>query len=140
MTRPEELPEFDPRPTVRIHQGMPEKDSIITLSDSAFRLMIEMICYAGRNETEGEVPKAIASRMATKRTAINELVRLGHVADQGNEWLLVDYLRWNRSRSEIESFRASRRESGALGAHMRWHVPRRKGDPNCDYCKAEGMA
>ena len=56
------------------------------------------------------------------------------VADQGNEWLLVDYLRWNRSHAEINSFRESRGERGQKGAHKRWHVPNRKADPNCPYC------
>ena len=138
MTRPSELPEFEARPTIRLDQGMPEKDSIITLSDSAFRLLVEAICYCGRGETDGLIPKAIVGRIASKKTAPAELVDRGHlVEDDPETWRLPDYLRWNRAAAEITSFRRSKSESGAKGAHMRWHVPNRKLVADCPLCQAD---
>lgn len=138
--RPNDLPPFESRPTVRLDHGMPEKDSIIELSDSAFRLMVEAICYCSRQETDGRIPKGILRRMATKPTSVTELVNQGHLAEVDGAWRLPDYLRWNRSHAEINSFRESRGERGQKGAHKRWHVPNRKADPNCPYCQEEGLA
>lgn len=141
MERPSDLPEFETRPTIRIDQSMPEKGSVIALSDAAFRLFIEAICYCGRGETDGLIPKAVAARMSSKRAAVKELLDRGHLIEADSEtWALPDYLRWNRSSSEIDSFRASKSESGAKGAHMRWHVPSRRLVPGCDFCYPEAMA
>lgn len=138
--RPDHLPNFDTRPTVRIFTGMPETDSVVELSDSAFRLMIEAICYCGRQETDGRIPKGQMTRMATKTTATRELAKAGHIEDTGDHWVLADYLRWNRAKTEINSFRASKGQSGARGAHMRWHVPRRQRVAECAFCYPEGVA
>lgn len=137
MTRPDHLPNFESRPTVRLDHGMPEKGSVVSLSDSAFRLMIEAICYCSRQETDGLIPKAQVERMATKPGAVKELVKRGHLEDadtDDDEWVLVDYLKWNRAKSEIDSFRQSRGEQGVKGAHMRWHVPRRQKVKGCVLC------
>lgn len=134
-SHPTETPEFDKRPTVRIHIGMPEKGSVVALSDSAFRLMVEAICYCGREETNGTIPKALMARMASKRGAVKELVDRVHLRESDNEtWFLIDYLRWNRSSAEIDSFRKARSESGSLGAHLRWHVPTRQVKDDCPHC------
>lgn len=140
VDRPGGLPPFESRPTVRLDHGMPEKASVIGLSDSAFRLMVEAICYASRNETDGRVPKGYLRRVASKPSAVTELVTAGHLEGQGDELVLGDYLRWNRSHAEINSFRESRGERGQKGAHKRWHVPTRKADPNCPFCIEEGLA
>lgn len=133
--RPDGVPDFDRRPTVRIHVGMPESKNIAPLSDSAFRLFIEAICYCGREENNGDIPKVILAKQATKRTAVAELQQRGHLVELDAEtWHLPDYLRWNRAADEIQSFRASKASSGTLGAHQRWHVPRRRKDKDCPYC------
>ncbi|TDT31116.1 hypothetical protein CLV29_2529 [Naumannella halotolerans] len=135
MLRSGDLPNFDGRPTVRLHQGMPEKGSVAALSDSAFRLLIEAICYCGREESNGRVPSVILNRLATKRTAIKELVDRGHMESvDADTWFLTDYLRWNRSDAEIQAFRESKAQSGVLGAHNRWHVPRRQRVKDCPHC------
>ena len=134
-SRPDGVPDFDRRPTVRIHVGMPEGRNVAPLSDAGFRLFVTAICYAGREENEGDIPKVILSRMATKRTAVKELADRGHIVEKDKEtWHMPDYLRWNRSPDEIQSFRDSRQESGELGAHLRWHVPRRVTSKDCRYC------
>ena len=136
--RPDQLPDFESRPTIRLDHGMPEKDTVIELSDSAFRLMVEAICYCSRQESDGRVPKGQMRRMATKPGAIEELVRYGHIIDLGDGWELGDYLRWNRAKVEIDSFRKAQGKSGTRGAHMRWHVPQRKKVAGCPYCFPDG--
>ena len=140
-SRPGGIPEFDRRPTVRIHVGMPDGKNIAPLSDAAFRLFVTAICYCGREENNGDIPKVLLERMATKRTAVRELVTRGHMVEKDAEtWHLPDYLRWNRADCEIQSFRESKAESGTLGAHKRWHVPRRIKSDKCPHCYPEGVS
>ena len=132
--RPADVPDFETAPTVRIDQAMPEKDSVIALSDSAFRLMVECICYCGRNETDGATPTAWLKKNG-KPAAIKQLLEHGHlVVTSTTQHDLVDYLRWNRASAEIDAFRASKGEAGAKGAHMRWHVAARKKVRDCAFC------
>lgn len=134
MGRPSDVPEFATAPTVRLDQAMPEKDSIVVLSDAAFRLMIEAICYCGRNETDGLIPVAWMKKNGRPKT-IKELVDQGHLTQPDTlRYRLTDYLRWNRAGDEIDSIRASKSESGQKGAHMRWHVPSRKKVDDCAFC------
>lgn len=133
-----DLPAFDGRPTIRLDHGMPEKESVVNLSDSAFRLFVEAICYCGRNETDGSIPKAILRRTASKPAAIRELQQADHIVElDATTWTLPDYLRFNRAKLEIDSIRSSKAESGVKGAHMRWHVPRRQRVADCPYCLGE---
>ncbi len=133
----EAVPDFAGRPTVRLDQGMPEKDSIMALSDAAFRLMVEAICYCGRAETDGAIPVAWLRKNGRPR-AIKELIDQGHLTlPDPSRYLLVDYLSWNRAADEVDSIRASRSESGQKGAHMRWHVPSRKRVKGCALCYPE---
>lgn len=138
MPRLSDVPDFSGSPTVRLDQAMPEKDSIIVLSDAAFRLMVESICYCGRAESDGLLPVPWIRKNGRPK-AIGELVANGHLelVEDGAKYLLVDYLRWNRASGEIDSIRASKSESGQKGAHMRWHVPSRKLVDGCSFCYPE---
>lgn len=136
--RSADLPELETAPTVRIDQAMPEKDSIVALSDNAFRLLVELICYCGRNETNGAIPTAWLKKNG-KPAAIKQLLEHGHlVVTSTTQHDLVDYLRWNRASAEIDAFRASKGEAGAKGAHMRWHVAARKKVKDCAFCYPNG--
>ncbi|PFG16292.1 hypothetical protein ATK74_0826 [Propionicimonas paludicola] len=138
--RSSDLPEFEAAPSVRIDQAMPEKGSIVVLSDAAFRLMIESICYCGRNETNGFLP-ATWLRKNGRPKAIAELVAQGHLAEVDNAtYQLPDYLRWNRAASEINAYRQSKSEGGSKGAHMRWHEAARKKVKDCAYCYPDTQA
>lgn len=126
---------FDTRPSIRVVNTMPEHPKVIGLSDAAFRALVELWCYCGRYETDGEVPTAYVTRTYKPR-AIAELESAGLLL-RGDVVTMHDYLAHNRSSDEIESFRQSQAESGAKGAHMRWHVPRRIKAKGCEYCQAE---
>lgn len=136
MSRSPDVPKFAGLPTVRLDQAMPEKDSIVVLSDAAFRLMIEAICYCGRTESDGVIPYAWMKKNGRPK-AIAELVDQGHLNPHPGFYQLVDFLKWNRRSAEIDSIRASKSEGGQKGAHMRWHVPARKLVTGCSFCYPE---
>lgn len=127
-------PPFDDRPFVRLEHGMPENPKVVGLSDAAFRLYIEVICWCSRQESDGLVPEAMMKRLGRPKP-IRELTDSGLLdVILGGAFQVHDYLVHQRSREEIAAFRASRSDSGKKGNHTRWHLARRRFDPECEFC------
>jgi hypothetical protein len=124
---------FDSRLFVRLDHGMPDNPKIIGLSNAAFRLYVEAICWCSRQEQDGKIPIAMMRRMGTAKTA-GELVTARLIEEHPPEYLIHDYLDFQRSSKEIGAYRDARGKAGSLGNHQRWHVARRKRDPNCEFC------
>jgi hypothetical protein len=53
---------------------------------------------------------------------------------------LHDYLHYQPSRTTVLAEREEKTQAGLKGNHKRWHVERRKHDPTCPLCIAEGIA
>lgn len=126
-------PPFDDRPFVRLDHGMPENPKIVGLSDAAFRLYVEAICWCSRQETDGKIPAAMMRRLGKARS-VTELVKGGLLDEVLGDYEVHDYLEFQRSRDEIAEFRESRSDRGKRGNHSRWHVARRRYDPECEFC------
>lgn len=129
---------FDHRTFVRLDHGMPENRKVMGLSDAAFRLYIEAICWCSRQESDGHIPSAFIKRLGRAK-AVRELVEAGLLDEAVGGYLVHDYLDFQRSSEEIKAYRSAKGEAGALGNHKRWHVARRRYDPDCEFC-AEGVA
>ena len=129
---------FDHRTFVRMDHGLPEHPKFVGLSDRAFRVWFEAVCWSSRLERDGDVPAANAKKLGLTGKALRELLEAVLVETTDTGFLLHDYLDFQRSKEEIEAFRTGRGEAGTLGNHKRWHVARRKWDKDCDYCKEEG--
>lgn len=127
-------PPFDSRPTIRLDHTMPENPKIVGLSDAAFRLFIECLCWCSRQESDGIIPAAAMKRLGRPKV-IAELVKAELIDDALGSYVVHDYLSHQRSAAEISAFRQGKRESGQKGAHMRWHVPRRAFDKDCPFCQ-----
>lgn len=129
---------FDARTFVRVDTGYDEHPKVMPLSDSAFRAHIEAICWSGRNHRQnGLIPAAVA-RKKWRGKVLAELVDAGLLDPDDDGYLVHDYLDFNRSAEEISAYRDARGDAGALGNHKRWHVARRRSDPDCTYCQKEG--
>ena len=115
---------------------MPENPKVVGLTDAAFRAFIEAICWCSRQESDGLIPEAALKRLA-KPKVITELVAAGLLIHAVDTYAVHDYLVHQRSSEEIAAFRGSKAESGAKGAHMRWHVPTRKRVKDCPFCLQE---
>ena len=136
MSRDPSLPDFDTRPSIRICNTAPEHEKIVGLSDRAFRVWVETICYCSRQETDGKITEAAMRRQGQPKV-IRELVSAGLLEAIPEGYIVHDYLRHNRSKAEIQSFRESKAESGQMGAHKRWHIPRRQFSKDCQFCLQE---
>ena len=106
---------------VRVDVLMPEHPKIEGLSDKAFRVLVELWCYCGRNRTDGMVSEKRWKATGTRR-AREELVKAGlaQLQGPGGGAVMHDYLAHQRSREEIDELSAKRSESGKKAAAARW--------------------
>lgn len=139
MTRDGDLPEFDNRPSVRFANTTPEHPKVVAMSDAAFRLWFDSICYCSRQELDGKITEPMMRKMGTPKTIRELLACRSLERTESGDYMVHDYLHHQRSAAEIQSFRESKSENGAKGAHMRWHVPTRKKVKDCPYC-LQGVA
>lgn len=124
---------FDHRSFVRVDHGMPENRKVMGLTDGAFRLYIEAICWCSRQESDGHIPSSFISRLG-KAKAVRELTEAGLLDDAVGGYMVHDYLDFQRSSEEIAAYRSAKGDAGAFGNHKRWHVARRRTDPDCEFC------
>lgn len=130
----------DGRTYIRVHDGMPDHPKVETLSDRAFRLLVETWCWSSRYLTDGHVPANIWRRRGTP-AARRELTAAGLVEDHGTDGVRMhDYLEHQRSKAEVEEIRANRRaaqqKASVKGNHSRWHVgPNGKPSDDCELCQ-----
>ncbi len=92
------------------------------------RLHVAAICYCNRHTTDGHVPAVAVTQLTPrfKRAALDELlVNHWHVNGNG-EYVIRDYLQWNKSREQIteerERLHKMRSEAGKTGAASRWQT------------------
>lgn len=99
-------------PWLRIDDGFDENEKIVGLSDGAFRMYVELLCYAARNLTDGHISDAsfrrrFGARTSTKRA--RELGSAGLLNRTETGWLVHDFLDYNPSREQV----LARREADA---------------------------
>lgn len=108
---------MDSRTYIRLHDGMPDHPKIVGLSDAAFRLYVEAMCWCSRHLTDGHVSAAALRRMGgSSPKTIKELAEAG-LFEVGEEpdWEVHDYLHHQRSAAQVEAAREQRRNAGRAG-------------------------
>ncbi len=141
----EQAPSFDRRPGIFLANEMPDNIKVAPLSDAAFRLLIRAWCYCSRLSTDGKIPEQVWREMGSAK-ARRELMAPPMLAPDRPPLVKAipggvechDYLLHNRSADEVKLVAESKSEGGALGAHKRWHVGRRRFEKRCRYCREEG--
>lgn len=97
----------------KLDDSFPEHLKVIDLTDGAFRLYVEGLCYAARNLTDGALPKAAVRRLTGGDRRANELVAAGLWDEDGPGWVIHDYLDFNPSAGQVNAERAAARERKA---------------------------
>lgn len=123
---------------VKIHVRLPASEKIEGCTVEARWLYVVGLCIAGRDLTDGQLRPAVVLAEAdlpegleSGSSVVEELVRAGlwHRSGHGctqcppvprGRVLVHDYLVWNRSKAEVEAFKAERSASGRKGAEVRW--------------------
>jgi len=116
----------DKRAYITVHDGMTEHSKIETLSDKAFRCLIDLWCWCARNTSDGKVSESVWLKRTTPKVRAELLLEMAEPIKGGV--YMHDYLEHQRSKGEIEALRDKRAKAGALGgvmsaksrAHDRW--------------------
>lgn len=93
---------------------------IAGLSDRAFRLHVNAICWSAALETDGVIEPGILPSLRGTQAAVRELERAGLWERVDGGWAIHDFLRYNPSRSSLEERRSRRAQAGRMGAARRW--------------------
>lgn len=97
---------------VRFENTMPEDAKLPGISDRAFRLWVNAVCYCSRGETDGRIPAALMTSLsitANKRT-VDELVDAGMLKAFDDKYEIVNYLKFNPSKERISQLKRAGRE------------------------------
>lgn len=132
---------FDHRTFVRMDHGLPDHPKFVGISDRAFRVWFNAVCWSSRQEQDGHVPEVVMRRtLGASPKVVRELLdaRLLDALDDQGRYYVHDYLDFQRSKEEIDAYRSGRGDAGTLGNHRRWHVARRKWEKDCQHCQEEG--
>lgn len=97
---------------VRLDDGYPGSRKVKRLSDAAFRLDIQAICWCSEHLTDGFVPDDeieddVGRRIKKPRAAAAELVASGRWEEVEGGWSIHDYLVYNPSREDVLAKRAA---------------------------------
>lgn len=105
---------------IRVDVLLPEHPKVEGLSDKAFRALITLWCYCGRQRTDGAVTRKQWEAWPPRVRA--ELIAAGLASPipAGDGAAMHDYLGHQRSRGEIDELAAKRSKAGKTGADARW--------------------
>jgi hypothetical protein len=92
---------------VRLDDVFTDHPKIVGLPDASFRLHIHALCYASRLLTDGLISRAwlTGGKGRSLPKAIAPLVAAGLWVEQGHDFRIHDYLRYQPSRSSVEQVR-----------------------------------
>jgi hypothetical protein len=91
---------------IKLDDGFPTNPKILPLSDSAFRLYIEGLCYSGKYLTDGLLNEVIVRRLGDPK----ELVEAGIWEEVEGGYLIINYTEYQTPKAEVEKKREQSRE------------------------------
>lgn len=94
---------------VRLDDNFADHPKVIALSDSAFRLYIEGLCYANRQLTDGFIPSAVYTKLSREDDA-QFLIEAGLWEEIEKGFQIRSYDEYQPTREKVESKRAEARE------------------------------
>lgn len=67
---------------------------------------LQLVCYCQRHLTDGQLPGKVVSKVCQTRSKVDALLRQSLLIDKGGDcYELAGYLKWHKSKQEIESTR-----------------------------------
>lgn len=99
---------------IRVDVLLPEHPKVEGLSDKAFRALIELWCYCGRQHTDGIVTDRQWKAVNARARAELEAAGLARPMDMGGA-VMHEYTEYQRSRAQIDELSAKRAEAGRKG-------------------------
>jgi hypothetical protein len=103
---------------VKLDDQFPIHRKVGALSDAAFRLHVEALCWSARNLTDGRIETEelrTVTRIGRAERYAAELVRWGAWRETETGWEIHDYLDYQQSRSKVLQTRELRAAAGKAG-------------------------
>ena len=104
------------RTYIKLVDTSPRHPKVVDLSDAAFRVWIEAMCYSSEYLTDGVVSRSALSRQRGPKP-VAELIGSGLLLElpDGKSLQIHDYLMHQTSRQKVLDLRARRAEAGRKG-------------------------
>lgn len=96
----------------------PDHEKIAILSDSAFRMLVEMTLYSRRMLTDGRVSKRLAHAKWSLESATELLENASDnpsIYEDGDDYIIHDFAAHQTTKAEVEAMREQKREAGRKG-------------------------
>ncbi len=90
-------------------------DDCDQLSDNAFRLHVEGLCWSNRKLLDCLIPKEHLRRFATRPDSVAELVATGWWSDEGDHYAIEHHACYQKTRAEVVARQKRNQENGAKG-------------------------
>lgn len=100
-------------PWIRLDDSFADHPKVERVGPLAAWLHVTALCYCGRHLTDGRIPKTKALRLAdvaSPQDHVDALVRVGLWHEDGDDYVIHDYLEYQPSRADVEHERATARE------------------------------
>jgi len=94
---------------VRLDDNFADHPKVIALSDTAFRLYIEGLCYSNRQLTDGFIPNAVYTKLS-KNDDAQFLIEAGLWEDTEGGFLIRSYTEYQPTREKVEKKREEAKE------------------------------
>lgn len=110
---------------VKMDDMVPENPKFVDLSDRAYRIHWDAICYCNRRLTDGHIRRGALRALGATPRYVAELIDAGLWEPSPNGtggYMIHDYLDYQPSKTEVEERRKKRSDAGAKGARARWHT------------------
>jgi hypothetical protein len=122
-------------PFAALEDDFHSNPKVIAAGNEGAGLYARALSYCGAYLTDGKVPKKWAAQAAgSRRTLPRKLVDVGLWRDEGDHFVIPDYLTYNPPREYVMAKRAElsqkRSEAGKLGARARWAPSNQHGKPD----------
>lgn len=98
---------------VRLDVGFPRHPKVLDAGPAAAWLHVCGLCYCAGYLTDGRIPKRalpLLADMPKIEAHARRLVEVGLWVDEGDSWVVHDYLEWQEAREDVEGRRAEARE------------------------------
>jgi hypothetical protein len=97
-------------------------DECWTLTDAAFRLHVESLCWSNRMLTDGQLSKDEMKRWAHRPEAAEELVNRGYWEDHGGHYQIIHHIGYQPLAESVRRVSLANRANAA----KRWAKKPRK--------------
>ncbi len=102
-----------------VDDGMPYAASTIAAGNAAIGAWTRLSAWSAQQLADGVVPAAVARTMASLRE-LAALVAAGLLTEQGDAYVIANYLQLNPSREQVLVERERRRTHAQTAARARW--------------------